>query len=230
MRHVVQERPSSGRSFGAFLAACGVIILLIAGGSEVFAEWYVAGQLGANIPSKLSEVKGVGSLVGGTYSSQNLQTSLLYGAKLGYYLESLKWLGVETEVYNSTPNLQQGNVNSGSGGPLYPTSGGSTLRVTTWANYLVARYPGKTFQPYAGVGVGVNFATLASPIASSAANAVPGLNAMAGLRVFMTKNVALFGEYKYSYADFQFSDVTRGGGISARYVSNIVVGGLSYHF
>ena len=36
-------------------------------------------------------------------NDQSLKSSVMYGAKLGYYFESLKWLGVETEIFKTTP-------------------------------------------------------------------------------------------------------------------------------
>jgi len=200
--------------------------------STAHAEWYVAGQLGANVPNRLTETKGTGSLAGSTYTSQNMQVSLAYGAKVGYFFERAKWLGIETEAYNSTPNIKPQAVGvSQPGGTAYPTSAGQNLRVTTWATNLIARYPGETFQPYVGAGVGVFFANMSNSMGSAASNWTPGLNALAGMRAFLTEKVALFGEYKYNYADFQFDNVfNQKRGISARYSANIIVGGLSYHF
>lgn len=77
------------------------------------AEMYVAGQVGANIPYSLSNVEysAFGVTVGG--NDLALQNSLMYGAKAGYYFDSLKFqnfnLGVETEAFNATPHIKQQN-------------------------------------------------------------------------------------------------------------------------
>jgi hypothetical protein len=77
----------------------------------VQAEMYVAGQVGANIPQDASNVEysAFGITLGG--NDLALQNSLMYGAKAGYYFDSLKFqnfnLGLETEVFNSTPHIKQ---------------------------------------------------------------------------------------------------------------------------
>jgi hypothetical protein len=94
-------------------------------------EMYVAGQVGLNLPHSLSNVEH--SLGGPTTDEddQSLKSSLLYGAKLGYYFESLKWLGVETEVFKTTPYLQQHVTHLG--GIHFLTAPGAHLSVLTWA-------------------------------------------------------------------------------------------------
>ena len=73
----------------------------------VQAEWYVAGQVGANLPADLSNVRwsAGGATVAG--NDLELQTSVVYGGKVGYYFDSVKWLGIETEVFNATPHINQ---------------------------------------------------------------------------------------------------------------------------
>jgi hypothetical protein len=77
---------------------------------------YVAGQFGVSIPQDFSNVQGVGSLTATTLTDLSLAKSLMYGAKVGYYFDSLKWLGIETEVFNSTPHVKQQNVTVTGGG------------------------------------------------------------------------------------------------------------------
>ncbi len=88
-------------------------------------------------------------------------------------------------------------------------------------------------QPYGGVGLGVFFAHLSNNGNGASDNAVPGFNALAGLRYFITERIALFGEYKYNFAAFDYTpDGSLGGaaGVKADYIINHVVGGLSLHF
>ena len=67
-------------------------------------------------------------------------------------------------------------------------------------------------QPYGGVGLGVFFANLSNGGGNSVSdNAVPGLNALGGLRYFFTERVALFGEYKYNWAALEFTNGPIGG-------------------
>lgn len=130
------------------------------------------------------------------------------------------------EAYNSTPNIKQQNINTNAGSG---TATGSTVRMTTVAWNAILRYPGTTFQPYVGAGIGVWFVNTTD----SSANAQPGLNALAGLRCFVTKDVALFGEYKYNYVNLGFTDRDRTfgtSGVNTTYSGNIVMVGVSFHF
>ncbi len=60
---------------------------------------------------------------------------------------------------------------------------------------------------------------------STASSAVrPGLNVLAGTRVFVTRRLALFGEYKYNHTSFAAGD------FKADYNAHFVVLGMGYHF
>ena len=91
--------------------------------SLAYAETYVAGQIGVTLPSignglTDNELTGVFP-PGSTISDQSLKTSLLYGGKLGHYFRSLPWLGLEAEVYNTTPDIKQQDITfSGPSGPV----------------------------------------------------------------------------------------------------------------
>lgn len=91
----------------------------------------------------------------------------------------------------------------------------------------MVRYPGKVFQPYAGVGLGVYFADIDGS-GFSDSTTEPGLVVNAGARVFVTDRVALFGEYKYNFASFEFDDPTVL--VKGDYSVHHIVVGLTYHF
>jgi opacity protein-like surface antigen len=197
---------------------------------------YVAGQMGVSIPNSFSNVEGVGSLTGVKTSDLSLQNSLMYGAKLGYYFDSIKWLGVETEVFNSTPHLKQQNATVSFGGASATgTFPGQSVRVLNWAPInIVVRHQMGQFEPYAGIGMGVFFANLkdgASGESSSSTNV--GLNTQLGLRYLVTKNLSVFGEWKYNRASFNFSESSptqATGGFKGDYSANILAFGVGYHF
>lgn len=175
------------------------------------AESYVAGQFGLSVHGTSNDPDNVRSDLG-------LKNSLMYGAKLGHYFDNLKYFGVETEVYTLTPHIKQQVVT-----PPGTLQEGSHLRVTTWAANAVYRYPGEVFQPYAGVGMGMYFAHNAAVSDSSIS---PGLNVQAGLRVLVTKQVALFGEYKFNSTEMHFKD----SNVSEQYKASLFVFGVGYHF
>jgi opacity protein-like surface antigen len=182
---------------------------------------------GYTAPDDLTNVKGTGAASAFSVSDLELQSSVAYGGKVGYFLPSVKWLGFETEVSNTTPHAkQQPATVSGFGLSVPGTVTGFHLRVLTWGLNAVVRYPGKIVQPYAGVGLGMFFAQ-ATFQGQSDSDTAPGLNALAGLRVFATDHLAIFAEYKYHRAAFTFPTAI---GLEADYSANIFMGGLSYHF
>lgn len=206
-------------------------------------EWYGALFGGVTIGHDISDVKR--STPGVSTNDIDLKNSGVYGGKVGYFLpDRWNWLGFETEAFNTTPHLeQQGAIP------------GSHLRVTTLAFNVVARAQmacdhdrdhrsvedrsrGTSsdvddrrlcrFQPYIGAGPGVFFARNSNGTSSSD-NGVVGLNALVGARYFFTENVALFTEYKYNRAKFEF-DAPAGGSFEGNYSVSHVVGGLSLHW
>ena len=96
-----------GRRVTTRLSVFALLSLLLAlTSAPAKAEMYVAGQVGMNLPHSLSNVEDSRGGVTFDENDQSLESSLMYGAKLGYYFESLKWLGVETEAFRATPYLK----------------------------------------------------------------------------------------------------------------------------
>ena len=195
----------------------------------VQAEMYVAGQVGVNLPHSLSNVEwsAGGVTLGG--NDLSLHNSLMYGAKLGYYFDSLRWLGVETEVFNATPHVKQQNLTIG---PFdFGTAPGLNLRVLTWAPVnIVVRHQMGAFEPYGGVGLGVFFSRLSDGTDSSSSTDV-GLNTQLGLRYRVTTNLALFGEWKFNHANISHNNLAGTGlNVSADYNAHNLVFGVGYHF
>lgn len=211
-----------GFALGLWSLLVGLCCLMLSGRSAQ-AEMYVAGQIGYTSPNNLSNVQGTGAISGLSFSDLKLHDSIVYGAKVGYYLPSVNWLGVETEIFNTTPQVKQQPITIL--GMTAPAPG-FNLNVFTWAINAMVRYPGKQFQPYAGVGVGLFFAE-AKFQGQSDKDVAPGLNALAGLRYFATDRIALFAEYKYNRAAFNFPDAI---GLKADYSANHFLGGVSLHF
>ena len=78
---------------------------------HAYAETYVAGQMGVTLPSigsGLSNTDLTGVFIqGSALSDQALTSSILYGAKVGHYFTAVPWVGLEAEVYNTTPHIKQ---------------------------------------------------------------------------------------------------------------------------
>jgi len=136
-------------ALGPWIVAAGVLSLTALSG-PVWAEMYVAGQVGVTLANDLFNVNGTGPNQGVSFSDTSLQDSFMYGAKLGYYFESMKWLGLETEVFNTNPNIKQQNITAtGPGGSSTFPSPGQNLRVLNWSPVtVVMRYQAGRFEPY----------------------------------------------------------------------------------
>jgi opacity protein-like surface antigen len=220
-------------ALGVGVIAVGLVPLTAPSGPAQ-AEMYVAGQIGVTFPHSITNIEGTGPNAGLSFSDASLQDSFMYGAKLGYYFESVKWLGVETEVFNTTPNLKQQNSTvSGPGGSVTVPKPGEHLRVLNWSPLtVVVRYQAGHFEPYLGLGMGVYFAHLSSGGESTSDTNV-GLNTQLGLRYKVTQNLAVFGEWKTNRVKFHFDASTPNGnvgGFKGDYGANILAFGIGYHF
>ena len=194
------------------------------------AEIYLGGQVGWNLPQDFSNVQGTGAGSGITLSDLELDEMVVFGGKFGGYLpSSVDWLGGEIEVYQTDSDIKQQQVTISA--PILGINTSGTLNaidlaITTVAFNLLVRYPGEIFQPYAGVGAGINIARLSGGGVARETSVDPTLNLLAGVRAFVTKNVALFGEYKHNRGTFEFSNNL----VEGDYRTNMVLGGISYHF
>jgi opacity protein-like surface antigen len=190
---------------------------------DSLAEWYVAGQFGINFADRLTNVSGTNGFAGLQAPDFDLKNSLTYGGKIGYF-PGHGWFGVEVDAFHSTPHIK--NLDD------VP---GIHMRVTTAAVNFIARYPGVTFQPYAGIGAAAVIAHISnSPTTQSDSDVAAGLNLLAGIRAFVTPYVAVFTEYKFTQATFHFDQAFNGfgtqGGFMGDYRAQQLLVGVSYHF
>ena len=218
---------------------------------SAYAETYIGGQLGLALPSVgkgLTDVELTSVSPPGAFSDRALKTSPMYGAKLGFFLPTARWFGLETEIFNTTPHIKQQpatiTVPPGStitlngtrvaGGTATGILGGDHLRVLTWApiNFMF-RYPKARLQPYFGIGPGLFFATVHSTNAAfpgSQSSTRLGLNFKAGAEYFITRRLGVFGEWKYNHTRFYFKENDNQFGFNASYNMHLVAFGLNYHF
>ncbi len=214
--------------------------------SATYAETYIAGQFGVTLPSVAGKSLGEGDLTGrfvnpgSRVSAQSLDESILYGGKIGHYFKAVPWLGLEAEVYNTTPHIKQQMITfSGPSGPVGSAElAGLHFRVLTVAPFNVMfRYHKTRLQPYVGVGPGLFFARIEDPALTSnntQSSMGFGVNAQAGVRYYITRQVALFGEGKFNYTKFSFDETPAGFfnlfGFDADYKMFHASFGLSVHF
>ncbi|MCP9456193.1 MAG: porin family protein [Nitrospira sp.] len=183
----------------------------------VCAESYVAGVAGINFADRLTDVEGTGGLL---FQDLDLQNSVALGGRIGHFFRH-GWFGMEGEFLHSTPHIK-GTVDAP----------GIHLRVMSVTVNLVARYPGRTFQPYVGIGGGPVIAHLRdSGGVQRDSDVAGGFNVFAGLRAFVTSQVAVFGEYKYTSATFVFDQAFGpAGGFESGYRAQHLLFGVSLHF
>ena len=190
------------------------------------AEIYFGGMGGYGFPNDLSNRSFSGDLLPLPLMDIGIENSVVGGGRLGFYLDQFSFLGFETEGFFTEPEIEN-NFNE-------------KLRIITWAFNVLLRYPGKRFQPYFGAGLGLFFAEVVTdvPGPSPSDDWVPGLNLLGGIRGFVTDSIALFAEYKFNYVKlnlktevFNFQDLsTFTFGTKGTYSTNMIVGGLSFHF
>jgi len=206
----------------------------------VRAETYIGGKFGVTFPQSLSGgVATQQGIAGLDISDQPLKDSFNAGAKLGHYFSRAKWLGIETGVSYTTPHIKEGSITfSGPGGSLTsPPLSGVHQQLIIWdVVSVVFRYPGNRLQPYIGVGPALFFGTLKGPTAPPGQSATNiGVEAQAGVRYFLTRRWALFGEGTYDRARLSYSSNDSNPNadpfaLRATYSAFTVNLGLSYHF
>jgi hypothetical protein len=209
---------------------CGLLVVSLLSGSAL-AESYIAAQLGVTIPHSLSEVNLMSSK-DTSLTDLDLNTSLLYGGKLGHYAEGAKWLGAEMEVFRTAPRISQQQVATTdvvAGTTTVDLEPGASLTITTLALNVMLRYPGSRLQPYVGVGPGLFFGRLpsnspASTFGEAQATGL-GLNTQVGLRYLFKTQVSMFAEWKYNQVRLSFDSVP-----NATYTAHHLVFGVGYHF
>ena len=209
----------------------GLSVVMCGSFSPASAETYVAGTAGVNFADRINSIGGTGSQAGvpGPFADFDLQNSITYGAKIGYF-PGHSWYGIEGEVLHTTPHIKGLDDDPTTLG--FDPDPGIHMRVTTAGANFIARYPGRTFQPYVGAGVGAAIARIGeTPTVRSDTDVAVAWNVLAGLRTFVTPQIAIFGEYKYTGATFTFDQAFGDlGGFRGNYRAQHILGGLSYHF
>lgn len=173
-----------GRVYRGWWAAMGLVCLTLPSGMAD-AEIYSAAQVGYAIPGDLSHVEGTGTNTGTTLSNLSLANNIMYGVKFGYYLDTIKWLGFEAELFNSNPNIKQQTATATTAtGSTTVSPPGTSLRVLTLAPInLVLRHQMGKFEPYVGVGMGIFMMNLKDGVTGeSSSTSTIGLNTQVGLR------------------------------------------------
>jgi opacity protein-like surface antigen len=238
-------------------ATSGICAIALAFSSAMLAvpnaypEVYVGGQIGMtffNENNKLTRIDLQDFSPAGSMSGRDLASSPVFGGKVGYYFQTVPWIGLEMEAYYTTPHIEQqstrfsvhdGSILSGFG----PVSGvdtnglvsGDYFRVITVAPFnLMFRYHKTRFQPYVGIGPGIFLTRIKTTDVgfegTQSSNRV-GLNVKMGAEYFFTQHISGFGEVRYNYTTLSFDANDTGSfGFKAIYNPIIFSFGVGYHF
>ena len=160
----------------------------------------------------------------------DLANNLAYGAKLGHYFDDrgFNWFGLEVDMYRSAPDIKQQSVPRSTNPFLSQKVLGADLLVHSLAFNALVRVTGYRYkvEPYAGLGIGLNMGNISNGNFRPEASFAPSFNILAGVKYYLTPQIAPFIEYKYNLAQFHF---TRSN-ITADYRANLFMFGIAYHF
>jgi len=158
-----------------------------------------------------------------------LDNSLAFGGKIGMWFTAPRKtlgfdIGVEADAMNFNPD----------------TPGTLELNATYFGLHVLARVPigvtrdlpnGRWF-PYIGAGGGGQRVTFQAPGTTKGRTTAPAFQGFGGVKLFVTKHIAVFGEGKFTYAshtfEFQNGPNTAEFGLTVHALHG--VGGLSVHF
>jgi opacity protein-like surface antigen len=249
-------------------AVAAFAVLGAAWPGRAVAEPYLAGYAGVAFTERKdlrTEIELSGTpLANGRARNLEFDRSPVFGGKAGYFFD-VDLLGgntgIELDVYHFEPDVARQSVTfrgtlAGATGDI-PTEIQSadvditavTLNALYRFRLLVDReHPRGRLQPYIGIGVGAFIAKLATTTSPFDVNkdiedtdVRAGVQALAGLRWLITRNIALFAEYKFiqtqtfsftfkesgTVAGFPLTETARD---RASITSHLLYGGLGFHW
>lgn len=166
--------------------------------------WFADLYLGGAVPED-GNVNGEGSPFGVSINDSakaDYDNTYVVGGRAGFWSPSTRWLGLALDV--SYFELE---------------ADGTETKVLPVSALVMLRYPGNRLQPYIGIGAGVFFTDTKVDIQLSGENktfsdtAVDfGLDTRAGLAWRLFRCFAIFGEYRFTYYEADYSDKIDSGG------------------
>lgn len=206
----------------------GLVLLLVATGIPAVAraEPYVGAYLGASFPLDAKITDNTATPL--SASGVTVDESAVFGGKVGLWSDAVRWLGVELDISGYSADIPA-QVASGLGVEA------TDMDITDFGFHLLGRIPlgfpegdpmRRTYF-YLGGGPAI-LAVEGERLGVTQDVAEFGLHALAGFKVFLSPNIALFAEYKFTYSEVTF-DIT-GGTEDIELKINQVYGGIAYHF
>lgn len=184
--------------------------------AEMFADLYLGAASTANGESTVSAG---GVAISGT---TEYKSSMTGGGRLGAWLNQYFGLGLDLLYFKSDTTA---GAKSGNFGVAFD---------------LMARYPllvkegmpNGQMQPYLTVGPAIFSSTLEVPGFTEGKTTSVGVKLGGGLKYLFTKNVGLFGEYRFTYFE-PSHDIDAGfvtGEVTQQLQTHHFVAGISFHF
>ncbi len=166
--------------------------------------WFVDLYLGGVMPED-GHVDGKASPFGVTINDSakaDYDNTYIVGGRGGFWLPNTPWVGAGMDV--SYFELK---------------ADGTKTKVLPVLALAMLRYPGDRLQPYIGVGAGVIFSDTRVDIELGGQNknftdtsANLGLDTRAGLKWRLFRDFAIFGEYRFTYFEANYSDKINSSG------------------
>jgi len=189
----------------------------------------VGGGIGVAFTTDITEI-GVtdGDGNSATISDVEGDDSFVYGLRIGHYLDSIPWLGVEANASSSTPDIdnQSAVVLTGTGAGALPSTMArveAEVEHFTTVGLLVMLRPTKeqtkelyNIDPYLGIGFASNSINLSEAVAYNSAGALVGKSNLgsdsevgiflsAGLNYKVNDRTKLFTELRYTEASYDMT-------------------------
>ena len=169
--------------------------------------WFVDLYAGGVVPEDGS-VNGEASPFGVSIrdsAKADYDNTYVVGGKVGFWCPSNHWIGLALDVSYFELEAE-----------------GTETKVLPVSALVILRYPGDRLQPYMGIGGGVFFTDTKVDIQLSGQNknfsdtaADFGLDTRAGLAWRFARGLAIFGEYRFTYFEADYSDKINSGGMES---------------
>jgi opacity protein-like surface antigen len=181
------------RRMTAILAVLVVLLLTMA--RPGFAEWFADLYLGAAITEK-SDIDV--SVLGTTVPVEaDWDDSVTVGGRLGYWFGNPGWIGLALDASFFKPADDT---------TIVPISALLMLRAPLMKG---SEFPHGRLQPYIGAGPSVFISSVDDDVEGvgnvSDTSVDVGFDARGGLAFLLTRNVAIFGEYRFTHVSPEFS-------------------------
>jgi opacity protein-like surface antigen len=189
------------------------------GAAPAWAEWFADLYAGVAKPTDHDvDFRQFSPAIRLRYQDVEFDRSLSYGGRFGKYFDGLPWLGVAVDVINFDPDIaQQTAVQIAAGSVARTTLPPMDISVTAVSVDLMLRLPlfttqeipGGRLQPYILGGPGLFFLSAHDRSNfvrrhQSDLDITGGYNAGGGLAWQFTRDLGLFGEYRYSHVNPEF--------------------------